>query len=114
MNMKRKRIALIIAAVSLFYMGAYGILRLSKALVHQEVALVNKTDAARDGRAISHFIHHDIGHGSFVDSDNYNKINSPGVAVRFAKCFYFPLVKLEVSYWRLTRPREILESWCSE
>jgi hypothetical protein len=110
--MKRKRIALIIAAVSVFYMVSYCVLRLSKALVHQEVALINNTDATRDGRAMCYFIHQDIGHGSFVDSDNYNKINSPGVAVRLAKCFYFPLVKLEVSYWRLTRPRDILESRC--
>ena len=105
---------LIFAIFSVIYMGSYCCLRLSKVLVHQEVAFVNKTGAKRGGRAICYFIHQDIGHGSFVDSDNYNKINSPGVAVRIGKCFYYPLVKLEISYWRFTRPRVIYESICSQ
>jgi len=108
--MKRKKTALIFAIFSLIYMGSYCCLRLSKVLVHQEVALVNKTGIKRRGRAICYFIHQDISHGNFVNPDNYNKINSPSVAVRIGKCFYYPLVKLEVSYWRFTRPREIYET----
>ena len=114
MNKKRKKIILFFVVFSLIYSGSYCCLRLSKVLVHQEVALVNKTGAMKEGRAICYFIHQDIGHGSFVDSDNYNKIKSPGVAVRIGKCFYYPLIKLEVSYWRFTRPREICESGCSQ
>jgi hypothetical protein len=82
--------------------------------VHQEVSLVNRTGAKRGEQAICYFIHQDIGHGSFTDSDNYNRINSPGAVVQIVKLFYYPLVKLEVSYWRHVRPGYVYESTCSE
>ncbi|MHC4266523.1 MAG: hypothetical protein ACYSUK_11420 [Planctomycetota bacterium] len=114
LKLARQRNARIFAIFLLIYMGSYCCLRLSKVLVHQEVSLVNRTGTQSGGRAICYFIHQDIGHGSFTDSDNYNRINSPGVVVRLGKFFYYPLVKLEVSYWRLIRPRYIYETTCSE
>ncbi len=105
---------LIFAIFSVIYMVSYCCLRLSKVLVHQEVAFVNKTGANRGGRAICYFIHQDIGHGSFTDSDNYNRINSPGVIVQIGKFFYYPIIKLEVSYWRCIRPGYIYETTCSQ
>ena len=107
-----KKQTLIFAIFLLIYTASYCCLRLSKMLVHQEVAFVNKTRTTKDGRNICYFIHQDIGHGSFIDPDNYNRINSPGVAVRIGKCLYYPLVKLEISYWKFIRPQHIYESTC--
>ena len=114
--MKRKKVAVLFAVISVIYMGSYFCLRFSKLLVHQEVALVNHGDSGitREGPAICYFIHQDIGHGSYVDSDNYNKVNTPGIAVRIAKSFYYPLVKLELSYWENTRPSAIYETICNQ
>lgn len=112
--MRRKHKILIVAAFPLLYMGSYCGLRLFKVLVHQEVALINRTGAMKDGRAICYFIHQDIGRGSFTDSGNYNRIRPPGAGVRLAKRFYFPLVELELSYWRSTRRGEILEAICQQ
>ena len=95
-------------------MGSYCCLRLSKVLVHQEVAFINRTDAKRHGRAICYCIQQNIGHGSFVESGNYNKIRAPGLAVRIVKGIYYPLVKLEVSFWKTRRPEEVLESGCQQ
>ena len=114
LKLAHKKNARILAIFLLIYMGSYSCLRLSKVLVHQEVSLINRTGTKKAGRAICYFIHQDIGHGSFTDSDNYNRINSPSVVVRLGKIFYYPLVKLEVSYWRLVRPRYIYESICSQ
>ena len=113
-SMEWKKIVKVLAVLAAVYLGAYCSLRISKVLVHQEVALVNRTDATKDGRHICYFMHQDIGHGSFTDSDNYNKINTPGIAVRAGKCFFYPLVKIEVSYYRLTRPTETLETVCQQ
>jgi hypothetical protein len=111
--MKRKKTVIVLIVLSV-YMSSYCLLRLSKVLVHQEVALVNKTNASKNGRAICYFIHHDIGRGSFTDDNNYNKINTPGAFARISKCVYHPLVKTEISYYRHTQPREILETVCDQ
>jgi hypothetical protein len=89
-------------------------LRLSKVLVHQKVSLVSHTNPIKDGRAIAYFIHHDIGRGSFTDSDNFNKINTPGAFARISKFVYYPLVKTEISYYSHTQPTEILETICDQ
>lgn len=112
--MKRKHKILIAAAFPLLYTGSYCGLRLFRVLVHQKVALINRTGAMKDGRAICYFIHQDIGRGSFTDSDNYNKIRPPSTPVRLAKRFYLPLVELELSYWKLKQPGEILETICDQ
>jgi hypothetical protein len=113
LKLAHKKNALIFAIFLLVYMGSYCCLRLSKVLVHQEVAFVNRTGTNRGGRAICYSIHQDIGHGSFTDSGNYNRINSPGVVVQIGKFFYYPIVKLELSYWRFIRPAYIYETTCS-
>ena len=112
--MKQKRNVLIAIVFLLVYAGSYCCVRLLKMLVHQEVAFVNTTNITKGGRAICYFIHHDIGHGSFTDEDNYNMIKSPSTATRIGKCLYYPLVKLEVAYWQRTQPREIYETICSQ
>jgi len=112
--MKRKPKILIIILFPLLYLSSYCGLRLFKVLVHQEAALINNTEARKDGRAICYFIRQDIGRGSLVDSDNYNTIRPSATAVRLAKHFYFPLVELELSYWRIAHPREILEAICQQ
>ncbi|MHC4742490.1 MAG: hypothetical protein ACYS8Z_11300 [Planctomycetota bacterium] len=112
--MKRKHKILIAAAFPLLYMGSYCGLRLFNVLVRQEISLINRTDAMKDGRAICYFVHQDIGRGSPTDPDNYGRIRQPTAAVRLAKRFYLPLVELELSYWRSTRPGEILETICDQ
>ena len=112
--MKRKKAVLICALGLLVYAGSYCCVRVSKQLVHQEVALVNTTSITHDGQGVCYVIHHDIGRGSFTDADNYNTIRPPSAAARIGQLCYYPLVKLELSYWQLARPQYIYESVCSE
>ena len=109
-----KKALLICALIFLAYTGSYCCLRLSKQLVHQEVSLIEKADMRIDGRAVCYTIHHDIGRGSFVDENNFNAIRSPSTAVQISKCLYYPLVRLEVAYWKSKSPRYILETICSD
>ncbi len=105
---------LIFTIILSIYTVSYFCLRFSKMLVHQEVALVNKTGETKNERGVCCYIHQDVGHGSFVDEDSYNIIKPPGTVVKIGKCFYYPLAKLEILYWKLTRPRYIYETVCAE
>jgi hypothetical protein len=109
--MKRKKTVIAFIVLSV-YLSSYCLLRLSKALVHQKVFLV-KTGFTGDGRSIRHILH-DIGRGSYTDSDNYNKTKTPGAFAVASKSIYYPLVKLEISYWKYSQPDEIFTEWCSE
>jgi hypothetical protein len=108
---KRKKIVIALILVSV-YLSSYGLLRLSKVLVHQEVALGNNSNATKDGKAIVYFINHEIGRGSFTN--NYNKMKTPGAFARISKCIYYPLAEAEIAYYRNTRPTEILETICDQ
>ena len=110
--MKRKRVIIFFAILSV-YLSSYCLLRLSKVLVHQKVYLVNKVGHTSTGRRIR-FIHHDIGRGSFTDSDNFNKTKTPGAFAQIKKCVYYPLVKLEISYWKYMQPDEIINEGCMQ
>ena len=66
----------------------------------------------REGRAVCYFVYQDIGHGNFIDNDG--KVQSPLVVVRIAKGIYYPLIKLEVSFWKIRRPQEIVEEVCQQ
>ncbi len=109
--MRRKKTVIAFILVSV-YLSSYGLLRLSKVMVHQEVALGNNSNATKDGKAIVYFIHHDIGCGSLTN--NYNKMKTPSSFARISKCIYYPLVGAEIAYYRNARPTEILETICDQ
>lgn len=75
--------------------------------------MLTKTGYTGDGRIILHILH-DIGRGSYTDSDNYNKTKTPGALAQLSKFIYYPLVKLEISYWEHSQPDIIYTEWCSE
>ena len=114
MNVKGKKAILISLLTLLAYAGLYGCLRLSKQLVHQEVSLIDRTGMRKNGRSVCYMIHHDIGRGSYTDEHNYNKVKSPSTAVQISKHLFYPLVKLEVTYWNLKIPRYIYETVCDQ
>ena len=111
---KGKKLFLICAFILFMYAVSYGCLRVSKQLVHQEIAIIEKTGMRIDGRAVCYIIHHDIGRGSYVDENRFNVKRSHGTAVQISKYFYYPLVKLEVAYWKSQKPQYILETVCSQ
>lgn len=105
--MKREKALMIAVVISLAYAGSYCCVRLSKLLVHQQVSLATNTPPG-----VCYIIHHEIGRGSFVDDKN--AIKTPTAATQTGRLFYFPLVKLELSYWKLSRPRYIYETVCQQ